>query len=200
MSCIHVLHEYILWVLFKISKHILIYSLTSEIYIGIQLYAWHFCYYINYIYQMCVHMHTSISVCVCVCVCARACTLSCFSCVRLCDSMDCSLPGSSVHGIFQARIREWVAMPSFRQSSRPRDQICIYCGSCIAGRFSTTELPGKSHYLHMHLDLYVLNIIIYTYIDAYNDQSVNSDFPWILRFSFGLPFFLNELRLLVELK
>ena len=59
LSCIHVLHEYISWVLFKISKHILIYSLTSEIYIGIQLYAWHFCYYINYIYQMCVWYHIS---------------------------------------------------------------------------------------------------------------------------------------------
>ena len=41
--------------------------------------------------------------------------LSCFSCVQLfCYSMDCSPPGSSVHGILQARILEWVAMPSFR--------------------------------------------------------------------------------------
>ena len=34
------------------------------------------------------------------------------SCLTLCDPMDCSLPGSSVHGIFQARILEWVAIPS----------------------------------------------------------------------------------------
>ena len=40
--------------------------------------------------------------------------------VRLCDPMDCSLPGSSVHGILQARILEWVAMPSFRGSSPAR--------------------------------------------------------------------------------
>ena len=39
------------------------------------------------------------------------------SCPTLFDSMDCSLPGSSVHGIFQARILEWVAMPSSRGSS-----------------------------------------------------------------------------------
>ena len=39
-----------------------------------------------------------------------------------CDLMDCSPPGSSVHGIFQARILEWVAMPSSRGSSQPKDQ------------------------------------------------------------------------------
>ena len=41
--------------------------------------------------------------------------------------MDCSPPGFSVHGILQARIREWVTMPSSRGSSQPRDQICIFC-------------------------------------------------------------------------
>ena len=39
------------------------------------------------------------------------------SCPTLCDPMDCSPPGSSVHGILQARILEWVAMPSSRGSS-----------------------------------------------------------------------------------
>ena len=39
----------------------------------------------------------------------------------LCNTMDCSLPGSSVHGILQARIPEWVAVPSSRKSSQPRD-------------------------------------------------------------------------------
>ena len=38
-----------------------------------------------------------------------------------CDSMDCSLPGSPVHGILQAKILEWFAMPSFRRSSWPRE-------------------------------------------------------------------------------
>ena len=39
----------------------------------------------------------------------------------LCDPMDCSLPGSTIHGIFQARILEWVAISFSRRSSRPRD-------------------------------------------------------------------------------
>ena len=43
------------------------------------------------------------------------------SCLTLCDSMDCSPPGSSVHGILQARILEWVAISFSRGSSRPRD-------------------------------------------------------------------------------
>ena len=47
------------------------------------------------------------------------------SCLTLCDPMDSSLPGSSNHGILQARILGWVAMPSSRGSSWPRDQICI---------------------------------------------------------------------------
>ena len=44
----------------------------------------------------------------------HACVLSHFSYARLCDPMDCNPPGSSVHGILQVRILEWVAMPSFR--------------------------------------------------------------------------------------
>ena len=58
---------------------------------------------------------------------------SCF-CPTLCHPMDCSLPGASVHGIFQARILAWVAIPSSRGSSWPRDQIQF---SCTAGRFFT---------------------------------------------------------------
>ena len=52
----------------------------------------------------------------------------------LCDPLDCSLPGSSVYGISQARILEWVAIPFSRGSSQPRDGIWV---SCIAGRFFT---------------------------------------------------------------
>ena len=55
------------------------------------------------------------------------------SCPALCDPMDCGLPGSSVHG---ARIMEWVAMPSSRESSRPRDWTHVSCGSCVVLRFS----------------------------------------------------------------
>ena len=53
----------------------------------------------------------------------------------LCDPMDCSLlPSSFVHGIFQARVLEWVAISFSRASSRPRDQTWV---SCIAGRCFT---------------------------------------------------------------
>ena len=53
-------------------------------------------------------------------VCMRAKSLQ--SCLTLCDPMDCSPPGSSVHGILQARILEWVSLSSSRGSSQPRDQ------------------------------------------------------------------------------
>ena len=58
------------------------------------------------------------------------CAQSLQSCPTLCDPMDCSLPGSSVHGILQARILEWVAMPSSRGSSRPRDRTQVSHVSC----------------------------------------------------------------------
>ena len=70
-------------------------------------------------------------------------------CPTLCKPMDWSPPGSSVHGIFQARILEWVAMPSSRESSQSRDQTVISWGSCIAGRFFTTEPLGKTDFLLM---------------------------------------------------
>ena len=56
------------------------------------------------------------------------------SCLTICNPMDGSLPGSSVHGILQARILEWVAMPFSRGASQPKDQSWV---SCIAGRFFT---------------------------------------------------------------
>ena len=56
------------------------------------------------------------------------------SCLTLCDPVNCSPPGSSVHGILQARILEWIAIPFSRGSSWPRDQIQV---SHIGGRFFT---------------------------------------------------------------
>ena len=64
------------------------------------------------------------------------------SCPTLCDPVDCSPPGSSVHGILQARILEWVAISFSRGSSQPRDWTQV---SCIAGRrfnlWTTREAP-----------------------------------------------------------
>ena len=67
-------------------------------------------------------------------------SVSC-SVISLCDPMDYSLPGSSVHGILQARILEWVAISfSRRGSSWLRDRTWV---SCIAGRFFTIWTPGE---------------------------------------------------------
>ena len=55
--------------------------------------------------------------------------LSCSVCLTLCNPTDCNLPGSSVHGIFQARILEWVAISFSRGSAQPRDRTCVSCVS-----------------------------------------------------------------------
>ena len=56
---------------------------------------------------------------------------------------ECSSSGSSVHGIFGARILECIVISSTRGSPRPRDRACISCVSCNAGRFFTAKPPGK---------------------------------------------------------
>ena len=61
------------------------------------------------------------------------------SCPTLCDLMDYSPPGSSVHGMLQARILEWVAIPFPKGSSRLRDS----AAPTLAGRFFTSEPPRK---------------------------------------------------------
>ena len=69
-------------------------------------------------------------------------------CLTLCNPMGYSLPGSSVHGILQARILEWVAIPFSGRSSLPRDWTWV---SCIAGQFFTIwairEALYKWHFL-----------------------------------------------------
>ena len=68
---------------------------------------------------------------------------SLLGCVWLfCNPMDCSLPGSSVHGILQAGILEWVAFPFSRGSSWPRDQTWI---SYISGRFFKVWATWEAH-------------------------------------------------------
>ena len=69
------------------------------------------------------------------------------SCLTHCAPVDCSPPGSSVHGILQARILEWVAVPISRGSCRARDPTRV---SCIAGRLSlrrTNKLECHYHSL-----------------------------------------------------
>ena len=79
--------------------------------------------------------------CVCVFVSSLVCVLAAQACLTLCNCMDCSPPGSPVHGILQARILEWVAIPFSRGSSPPRDRTQV---SCTAGGSLPPEPPGAS--------------------------------------------------------
>ena len=75
------------------------------------------------------------------CVCMYVCVAQSY--LTLCNPMDYWPPSISVHGILQARILEWVAMPFSRGSFQPRDQTQVSCVFCITGRFFTTEPLGK---------------------------------------------------------
>ena len=69
------------------------------------------------------------------------------SCLILCDPMDCSLSGSSVHRILQARILGWVAVPSSRESSDPGIEPASLTSPALAGRFFTTSSTWAAHYI-----------------------------------------------------
>ena len=64
-------------------------------------------------------------------------------CLTFYDSMDCSPPSYSVHGIFQAKILEWVAISFCKGSSQPRDPACISCISCTGRILYHRATPGK---------------------------------------------------------
>jgi len=80
--------------------------------------------------NICLYIH-----CCCCCLVSQ-------SCPTLWDSIDCCPPGSSVHGIFQARILEWVAISFARGSSQPRDPIHV---SCISRHWQADSLPMSHH-------------------------------------------------------
>ena len=81
------------------------------------------------------------------------------SCPTLCDPMDCSLPGSSLHGILQTRVLEWVAISFSRGSSQPRDWTWV---SCIPGRrfniWATRE--ACCHYMEPNVQTSILVSLI----------------------------------------
>ena len=80
----------------------------------------------------------------CVCMCAQ-------SCLTLCDPMDCSPPGCSVHGISQARILEWIAISYFRGSSQKGLNLHLFASPALAGRFFTTWATGEASGSPTHL-------------------------------------------------
>ena len=95
------------------------------------------------------------------CVCLRA---QSFSRVRLTlrDPLLCSPPGSSVHGISQARKQEWVAIFSSRGSSRPRDQTHV---SLASGFFTLSHLGSPVYrHIHRHVYTYIYTLYIFFYI------------------------------------
>ena len=98
--------------------------------------------------------------CVCVCVCARA-RVHRLSHIWLCNTMYCSMPNTSLHGIFQARILERIAISFSRESSQPRDQTCLSCVSCTGRQIlyhcATSEVHDKMFTKLKKIDLLTLN-------------------------------------------
>ena len=77
--------------------------------------------------------------------------------VQLWDPVDCSLPGSSVHGILQARILEWVAISFSRASSQPRDRTRV---SCVGGRCFNLWAT-KDMFLESQINTCLVNVLLY---------------------------------------
>ena len=93
---------------------------------------------------------------------AAAAAKSLQSCPTLCNPMDCSPQGSSVHGIFQARVLEWVTISFSRGSSQARDQTRV---ACIAGRHFTVWATREAHLIWPYIHIYIyIYIHIHTYI------------------------------------
>ena len=95
-----------------------------------------------------------VSVCVCcvsVCVCSVA-----QLCLALCNPTNCSQPGSSVHGIIQARMLEWVAMLSSTGSSWSMDGTHVSCIPELAGGFFTPGATWEAPYIYTHMYLCLL--------------------------------------------
>ena len=90
--------------------------------------------------QICRDSYTY--VCISISIYVYTCVLVVQSCLTLWDPMDCSLSGSSVHGILQARILDWVAIPFSKGSSQPRSRTQV---SCTAGRFFIIWVTREAH-------------------------------------------------------
>ena len=103
------------------------------------------------------------------CVCVYVCVLVTQLCLTFCDPLDRSPPASSVHGILQARILEWTAVPFSRGSSQPRDWTQV---SHVAGRLFTVWATRKAHLLSIY---YVLRPVLYAFF------LLISEFPYRLK-------------------
>ena len=111
--------------------------------------------------------------------------------------MDCSLVGSSAHGIVQARILEWVATSFSRGSSRPRDRTCVSCVSCIGGwvlyHCTTTVEPPHNCLAIIELDEWTNYELLYYFLKNHEqmvDIYLFIFFPWIAYCFLRLHFFV----------
>ena len=122
----------------------------------------------------------------CVHVCAQL-------CLTLCDPMDCSMPGSSVHGIFQESILEWVAISSSTGSFQPRGRFRV---SCIGRRFLYTAPPGKTcNYLAHGKKCFMKDFLIpeeQIYYNAFLLLTWQSVQNWFLFFFFKKVYFSDS--------
>ena len=112
------------------------------------------------------------------------------SCPTLCNPMDCSLPGSSVHGILQARILEWVAVSSCRRSSQPRDGTCVSY-ICI-GRLVLYHWATRKAHIIAYFVLILTEIDVYGIVNNLNiprDKTNSKKFypchNWLYYFTTG---------------
>ena len=104
-------------------------------------------------------------------------------CLTLCDPMDCSLPGSSVHWILHAKIMEWVAMPSSRGFSSPRNRTQV---SCTAARFFTSWTPREVPMLWIEADK---SLRCYYVVFLETTQSIFMAFTLILQLAGPITYF-----------
>ena len=106
--------------------------------------------------------------------------------------MDCSLPGSSVHGILQIRILEWVAIPFSRGSSWPRGLTCV---SCLAGRFFTIWGKKPRFCLLVTLEYFFPSICAsqLTSLPTYPPQCCCLFFKYYMIMSLYVPLFTQKM-------
>ena len=118
------------------------------------------------------------------CVCAK----SFQSCLTLCNPMDHNLPGSSVHGILQARILEWVAWPSSRGSSHLGIKPRSLTFPALAGEFFTISTTSKDHITCTCVYKCIKNIFMFVPLA----HLYNHVFNWMYVCSFPLSFYMHK--------
>ena len=116
------------------------------------------------------------------------------SCPALWDSVDCSLPGSSGHRILQARVLEWVVVPSSRGSSQPREGTCI---SCLL-RGQAVAPPGKPQVLHLILAKRPRSDVFF-WIYIHNNKYIARDIICNIKFYRNNTYITNKIKIQAKL-